>query len=429
MIGKLNPNCKEVTIVGGGVSGLLAAYYLTKAGYNVQLFEAGPDWGGLIQTSSTPLGMAESAAHSILVTSEVEKLFHDLNISLLEVNPGSKARWIVRDGRMKKFPLSLVETLQAFLRASSVQPRHHWNHSHSPSLTEWTQHHLGSPSLEYLINPMLRGIFGVTPDEILAHAAFPSLRVAEGRSLLGHLFSQRLNRPKKSKARMMAPKEGMGSLIHGLKNYLEARIPNQMHLNCPIQELPKADNLILALPPQKAADLLKDVDSRLAESLRKVRWAKLVTTTVFLEKNRLGKIPQGVGVLMPAVENRRCLGILFNSSSFAHRVVDAEKWTSVTVMTDDPNSNVLEQIHSELSALFGWDGIIEHYAMTRWPRAIPLYDQNLVNAWELARSGWCHQPGHVLAGNATGEVSIRGMIESTAVHFDHPLIPTRVGSK
>ena len=65
------------------------------------------------------------------------------------------------------------------------------------------------------------------------------------------------------------------------------------------------------------------------------------------------------------------------------------------------------------STLFG----LKHSApleltIHRWPRAIPRYDARLENAWTEARRGWCSQPGRVIFGNYSGQVSLRGMIEA-----------------
>ncbi len=435
MVGNLKPHSQKATIIGGGISGLLAGYYLTRSGYHVEIFEAGPRWGGLIRTRSTPRGIAEEAAHSLLVTPEVSTLFRELNIPLLEVTPSSKSRWIVRKGKMRRMPLSLLEIIGAFFRAAFVRSQP----NEKLTLAHWAERHLGKPALNYLIDPMLKGIFGASPQEILVTPAFPALSIPHGRTLLGHfirrwlgLASQVTAQPK---SKMMSPREGMESLVHGIVSYLEKQPNAHLHLNHAIETLPQAENLILAVPPQKAAQLLESVDPRLAAALRGLQWSSLITTTVFLEKIRLQKIPDGVGVLMPSSENRKCLGILFNSSSFDGRVIDPENWVSLTVICGNgpkeeaSDESVLKQIQDELENLFGWSGPIEHYAMTRWPKAIPIYNHPLVQALALAQTQWCSQPGQILVGNYTGEVSIRGMIQSTAVRFGHPNKLLSVGSK
>jgi hypothetical protein len=48
----------------------------------------------------------------------------------------------------------------------------------------------------------------------------------------------------------------------------------------------------------------------------------------------------------------------------------------------------------------------------RWPSALPQYGTDLPDVWQTAREGWCGQPGQLLFGNYTGQISLRGMIES-----------------
>lgn len=45
-----NPTNKRVLVIGGGPSGLSAAYHLARLGHTVELYESGPDLGGLMRT-------------------------------------------------------------------------------------------------------------------------------------------------------------------------------------------------------------------------------------------------------------------------------------------------------------------------------------------------------------------------------------------
>jgi protoporphyrinogen oxidase len=127
-------------------------------------------------------------------------------------------------------------------------------------------------------------------------------------------------------------------------------------------------------------------------------------------------------VLMPEREQTMSLGILFNSNSFAYRVSDESRIASFTVMlggtaqpywltaTDD---EIRQSIKLEMSNFLG---IREPLAVAihRWPAALPQYSVTLRDAWTCARKSWCAIPGHILAGNYTGQISLRGMIESSA---------------
>ncbi|MGE0614757.1 MAG: FAD-dependent oxidoreductase, partial [Bacteriovoracia bacterium] len=145
----------------------------------------------------------------------------------------------------------------------------------------------------------------------------------------------------------------------------------------------------------------------------------LISLTLIVRKDRAH--PRGVGVLIPRGEGYRILGVLFNSSAFPDRVID-DAHASYTVMiggTGDPRAlqesdETLVQIATqETSRLFGTAIEVLEARLFRWPAAIPIYNHALLETWDAAR-GWAAQPGRVLFGNYTGQVSVRGMIESAA---------------
>src|SRR4051812_5156586 len=117
MIGQIDPRDHEVTVVGAGFSGLLAAYCLDQRGYSVTLLESSERAGGLIHTEYTDWGLAEGAAHALLATPTVVRFFEEIGVPLLEVRPDSKSRFILRDGKLRRFPLKPWEALTAFFRA------------------------------------------------------------------------------------------------------------------------------------------------------------------------------------------------------------------------------------------------------------------------------------------------------------------------
>jgi protoporphyrinogen oxidase len=75
------------------------------------------------------------------------------------------------------------------------------------------------------------------------------------------------------------------------------------------------------------------------------------------------------------------------------------------------DEEIQQAIKLELSEMLG---IREPVAtiIHRWPSALPQYSVCLPEVWEAARETWCAQPGRLLFGNYTGQISLRGMIES-----------------
>jgi len=423
-----NERDREAVIIGAGISGLLTAYVLDKNGFKVTLYEEAARAGGLISTTQNELGLMESAAHSFLVTSEVAHLCRDLNVELVGVRPESRARFILRRGKMRRFPLSFFEAVGAFFRAYFILSREDLSRGHA-TLEQWGHRHLGKAAVDYLLSPFLTGIYAARPSEICVGAAFPALEVPAGHSLISarlRALRLRLFGPKTQNEKgkhMMVPKEGMGALVGALEKRLEKRLGERFRKGEKITHLPEAPNVILAVPASRASELLAQTDPLLSSELSKIQYAPLVSATLFVPRNAFPKPPKGVGVLIPEREGRRSLGVLFNSSAFPGRVTNESEWASLTMMLGgsiEPSlvarsdSELTDIIQAELKSLFGLsDANLQktRIFIHRWPHAIPKYDRELMDAWSAARSGWCSTPGHLLVGNYTGQVSIRGMMQ------------------
>ena len=446
MIGTLDSTRREVTIVGAGVAGMLAAYALDKGGYEVTLLEERERAGGLIETERTKYGMAERAAHSLLATPVVLEFCRELGVELAEIRPHSRSRFIVRDGRLRKFPLGMGEALNAVGRAAFA--RAHVSES-GIDLDAWGRKHLGDGAVEYLLTPFVRGIYGSQPAELGVGAAFPTLSVAPGQTLLGSMLGKafrrrakkgngngnghaapeagRLNqngaRKRDAKKRMVAPLHGMGDVTARLERRLEERLGARFRKGVRVAEVPHAPNVIISTPAYAAAELLEGQAPTLSRALREVRYTPIVSVTAFVSVDALTRPVKGVGALVPAKEGRRSLGILFTSSSFQGRVTDDGRYVSFAVLlggtaqpewVDVSDDVIAETVREELASMLGIRGEILRLVISRHRRAIPQYSVALPDIWRCAGETWCAAPGRVLFGNYTGQVSLRGMIESCA---------------
>ncbi|HEX6732318.1 MAG TPA: FAD-dependent oxidoreductase, partial [Pyrinomonadaceae bacterium] len=365
-------------------------------------------------------GIAESAAHSLIATKPVFELCRDLGVELVEPHKESNARYIVRNGGLRRFPLSVPEALSTLGRAAFVRS----NNGNGQSLESWGRHHLGQPAVDYLLTPFVRGIYGAQPAELGVAAAFPSLKVPIGDTLLGAMLKKRFKGPKgpKELKKRVAPKHGMGSLVNQLERHLQVRLGSRFRKGVAVRWLPDAPNIIVATPAYAAASLLELDSPWLAQQLLTVRYTPIVSVTVFVDRRGFTRQVEGVGALMPSCENRRCLGILFNSSSFDERVTDQDKLASFTVMMGGTNRSdwlaandeqIEDAVRQELKELLKIQDTLD-MVIHRWPAALPQYGLHLPSIWKEARGSWCATPGRVLFGNYTGQISLRGMIESAA---------------
>ncbi len=430
MIGKLDTSRREATVIGAGVSGLLAAYQLNRLGYRVELFEAAPRAGGMIQTVRTPYGIAESAAHSFLVSRAVKELFEEVGVDLAPLNPDSKARYIFRGGKPRSIPLTAWEGAAAVRRALFAARHLPKGISYENlSVEDWGELFLGRPAVDYLLSPFVLGVYGSLPSQLSVQAAFPSLPVPEGKPLLkSFLAKRRLKRlaapappAPRHRTAMMSPLHGIGSLTQKLDEILTGELGPRFHKSCPVEKLPDGPNVVICTDPHSAGRLLRGASPELAAGLEQAAFSSIVSVTAVLDRAGFRKPVKGVGVLVPPVEKGPCLGILFNSSSFKGRVTDEARYASFTVMLggavapgfvkasdEEGRAAVAESARQ----LLGYTGELVHLQVFRWERAIPVYSPHLLKTWKLAERTWCGKPGRLLFGNYSAQVSLRGIIEA-----------------
>ena len=413
MLGGLNPLKHQVTVVGGGIAGMLAAYQLGDRGYEVSLHEKGPWLGGLIGTTHYPYGIVEHAAHSLRASKPVLEFCAEIGVELVPLR-GSKAAYIFRDGKFHRFPLYFGEALMMLARMATRPTR-----GKKKNLEEFGLRYMGKAATDYLLTPMAFGIYGARPSELQMPEAFPRFKVVQSRSLLSHMIEQKMKR--RGAAPMLAPKHGMGDLVRKLEIALQTMKNVTLHTQSDMAFLDPGYNRIIATPAHTAAKLISEEDPNTAELLAQITYSPLITATVFLERQSMQNFPGGIGVLIPEVEQIPILGVLFNSSSFEGRVKDPGIESLTVICGGTPHPELLDKteegikthITEALDRLFGLKRPPLVIHITKWEEAIPLYNSHLGLAQQRVREGWGALLGNILFGNYTGQVSLRGMIEDS----------------
>src|SRR5438132_14165499 len=156
---------KLITVVGAGFSGLMAAYFLVKRGFNVRVVEKSNRAGGLIGAVQTEYGIVEKAANGILCSAQLEAIAKDVGVPLLTTRREGHKRFIYR-GKPRQLPLNLTETLKTGARlathVTALSPRP------LESIAEWGHRVAGVAATDYLLTPALGGIYAGDPDGLSA---------------------------------------------------------------------------------------------------------------------------------------------------------------------------------------------------------------------------------------------------------------------
>jgi len=260
------------------------------------------------------------------------------------------------------------------------------------------------------------GIYGARLEELSFPAVLPSFaKSIENSASLGiGLWKKRYQERKKKKPKTVGThsfENGMVELVDALSEYLI----DEIVLESEMKELPKNDSVILCTPMNVAARLVGDTD--VAGLLENLRFVSMLSCTVFLRKDQVTNMKNGFGCLIPRDEGYRLLGILFNHCIFENRVRD-ESMVSLTCMMRDYGGDLLNKsdeelarkVKSELQQLVGLEGDIEHIAVQRWEKGIPIHDRELYENRLRIDARLKEENSRVrLFGNYTGQVSIRGM--------------------
>jgi oxygen-dependent protoporphyrinogen oxidase len=408
---------QKVTVIGAGFSGLASAFFLVRAGYEVEIHDSSERVGGLISTAELPEGLAESAANGMLNSPLVEEIGHETGIQMQAVQRASRRRFIFRGGRARRWPLSLLATLHLALFAvryifarAQLRPRQ------GETVQSWGARTLGVEASRYTIETALQGIYAGDTTRMSASL------------ILGRFFTHEtssvdatLRQSKKSLIRgTVAPVGGMQKWTTGLRKYLEQRgvtfhLHEKYNANQLMNEKVKRP-VVIATGAASAAELLAIVDAKRAQYLNRIEKLSLVSTTVFF-KDALPKLA-GFGCLFPPVEKRQVLGVLMNNFIFQGAVqagVTSETWMMGGALAPKmaggdelSDAEVLARICEERRACFGARSEVVNYKIHRWANALPHYTVELENFLPLL------QPVHenvVLIGNYLGQIGLAKILE------------------
>ena len=160
---------KRIAIIGGGFTGLVAARKLSAAGCEVDVFESGPELGGLAACFSIEGESLEKAYHHLFRTdTDILSLVSDLNANeLLEWHNSSVS--IFRKGRMWPFmsPMDLIRfgacsfigRIRIGLTALYLKKTKNWTPLVQQTAMDWMRKFCGNSATDAIWAPLLRGKF------------------------------------------------------------------------------------------------------------------------------------------------------------------------------------------------------------------------------------------------------------------------------
>jgi oxygen-dependent protoporphyrinogen oxidase len=460
---------KHVVVIGGGITGLTASYRLCRAvqthdlPFDVTLLEASDRLGGVIATDQTqdfllergPDCFISSKPWGIQLCEELE-----LGEQLIGTTTQHRQSFIVRHGKLIPVPQGLYLMVPGSLWAFARSPILSWRgklrmgldlllpRRVSPddeSLTQFVTRRLGREALERLAQPMVGGIYTADPQYLSLQATMPQFLEMEqrhGSLIRAMLRNRRTSQHGASVQDTSGPRyglfvsfqQGMYTLVHhlaaGLPHQtvrLHARVrglqwqPQAARWRVRVHDQPdlQADALCLALPAPQASQLLAEVDPDLSSVLRDIPYASSATVNVAYRREQVSHPLNGMGFVVPAVEQRTLMACSFSSVKFAGRAPAAFVLLRAFVggalqpeQYERSDHAMQHAVCQDLQQLLGITGKPTHLSVSRHPHSMPQYHLGHVQRVARIEVLTSRFPGLVLAGNAYRGVGIPDCIHS-----------------
>lgn len=392
----------KIGIIGGGISGLVAAFLLKNKGFEVALFEKSERVGGNIESVRVDDFLIEYAPNSLLKSPRLVDLIRELNLEaeVLAANVANKKRCVLQNGKLKSLPMSVGKLAAGDYfswRAKLRLLKEPFVKSKSPqgeSVAEFFERRLGREIVERAADPFIAGIYAGNSENLSVKAAFPRLYELErdyGSLLIGSLRSK-TEKADADFPRTFSFKNGVQTLTDKLAENLGESIVT----NTEIIKIEKTsdgkwlvksnfgeqvfDALIIATPAASAAKLIENRDADLSEQLKNVYCPPVVMIFFGVKKENIAQNLNGFGFLVPSSERRKILGTIWNSAVFENRAPAGYDLLTTFVggardaeLFEKSDAELFETVYEELKSILGLREKPEFTHIKRWRKAIPQY--------------------------------------------------------
>jgi len=455
---------KPVAIIGAGITGLTAAFYLGRAGIPVTVFESSDRVGGAIRSLRKDGYLAEFGPNTILETSpKIARLICDAGLESrrLDPAPGAEARFVVRYRRpiaMPGSPLGFLTTelftlgaKMAVLREPFVPPR---SDGAEESIAGFVVRRLGREFLDHAIDAMVAGVYAGDPGRLSVQQAFPKLAALEakyGSLIKGQILGARERKKSGEIAKDRAPKLSFDEGLQVLPDTLRERLGDAVLLNTAVTRMVRNSGgwtldlrtkdgharsehsaVIYAGTAFQLAELQVELQEPLSgpsvamignlldlSPFAGIRHPPVASVVLGFRREDVAHPCQGFGALIPKVEGFKILGTIFSSSLFPNRApaghitltsyIGGERHPDLATL---PPDELVDLTRQDLCALFGVRGRPTFRHCAFYPKAIPQYNVGYGRHRAAMSSIEANVPGLFFAGHFRDGISLGDSIVS-----------------
>ena len=428
----------DVAILGGGISGLCAAYALEQKNpaLSMVLVEEKPRLGGWVQTAVLPSGQRyEAGPRSLLLRGEgaiaAADLIHSLGLEeevLLEDRQAA-FRYVIINGTPVRLPTGLFDMVRTpigreLAKKIAAEPFQQRGTTEDESVASFFTRRAPSHLVDKLADALVSGIWGGDPARLSICRTFPELKEAEsahGSCLVGGLASMFRKKKRPRIKGLCSFKNGLETLVTAI----QSRLRTPVVLGSSVQSINlfsdpifigtstgsiRAKKVIVALPEPFGRRLVPP----LYGTTPSVPHASFATIVMGWNADCLER--RGFGMLAPSSEDPYVLGVVLDSCVFPEQnthmptrmtvILGGTRWPSAA---DQPDEVLMKIASSRVASWTGLGRPCTEYAIFRSSSAIP---QPIVGSRPLCPylASSCRRLFAI--GPAVGGVSVKQCIAS-----------------
>jgi oxygen-dependent protoporphyrinogen oxidase len=449
----------RIAIIGGGISGLTAAFTLEdhrRAGaVEYALYESSSRLGGVLRTEHIQGCIVEAGPDSFITEKPwAADLCRTLGLGdqLIGSNDADRKTYILVRGQLIPMPDGLMFMVPTKILPTGFSPLFSWTTKlrmaqelfHPPraaesdeSVASLVTRHYGAEMVDRLADPLLSGVYGGEAASLSVRAVLP--RFAEMERTHGSLGRAMLAARKKMPrpANQPAPplftslKNGMQQLVETLVARLN---PSALITGATVQLIEleaggwkvslksKSDHfdaVILAVPTHTAAQLLATSSPQLSSELAATGYSSSITVGLGYDRDVRQSLPPGFGFLVPRSEGKRLLAATFVHNKFPHRAPEdrallrcffaGSNAENIWQLSDD---TIIAVVRNELQQILGLRAKPLFARVYKWKSAMAQYGVGHLDRLDRIERLRQQLPKLALAGNGYRGIGIPDCIRS-----------------
>ena len=405
----------KVAIIGGGLTGLSAAYYMGKAfpNWDIHVLESSNRWGGKVQTKRRDGYVVEVGPDSYLARkTSMTDLVQELGLGDTLVRNATGESYIYHQGQMKPIPggsiigipteflpFAMSSLLSWFgkLRAGLDIFKKPYPGNEDMSIDAFFRYHLGDELVSLLIEPLLSGIYGGDLKRLSLLGTFPEFRQLEQKH--GNLVKGMMAMQGMRKQSGAATEGQFSQLTGGLESLVDALVEQMpknvsLHTSTEVLEASYTDKLytvqtqngtdsydrLVTTTPPKAYEKFFVGDTKF-EDLRHMEQSSCAIVIMSLPKSAFTKPLQGTGFVITRSTETPLTACTYISSKWPQTTpqdkvvlrVFLGKPTDSTVDTHS-EEELCELALSEIQKILGFAGNPEWMEVVRLQKSMPQYE-------------------------------------------------------